>query len=106
MQFQGFFARMLLGALLGYLFVWTRNLWVSMVLHLLNNSLQVIGIYVMGIKPSEMDKITDADKIPWWGGVLSLIATIGVGIYIQKVHENRTNLPNMAENTEGEQTLV
>lgn len=101
MQFQGFFARMLLGALLGYLFVWTRNLWVSMTLHLLNNSLQVIGIYVMGIKPSEMDKITDADKMPWWLGVFSLIATVGLGIYIQKVHENSTNQAEIAENTEG-----
>jgi hypothetical protein len=101
MQFQGFFARMLLGALLGYLFVWTRNLWVSMVLHLLNNSLQVIGIYAMGIKPSEMDKITDGDKMPWWLGLFSLIATVGLGVYIQKVHENSTNQTEIAENTEG-----
>lgn len=104
MQFQGFFARMLLGALLGYLFVWTRNLWVPMILHLLNNSLQVVGIYVMGIKPSEMDKITDADKMPWWLGIFSLIATVGLGIYIQKVHQNTSNLQDIVENTEGEKT--
>ncbi len=98
MQFQGFFARMLLGALLGYMFTWTKNLWVPMALHLLNNGMQVIGIYVMGIKPSEMDKITEADKMPWWAGVLSLIATVGLGIYIQKVHQKEEGISNIVEN--------
>ena len=100
-QFQGFFARMLLGALLGYLFVWTKNLWVSMILHLLNNSLQVIGIYALNIKPSEMDKMTDADKIPFWLGGLSLIASVMLGIYIQKIHQKVESNAKKADYTEG-----
>ena len=101
MQFQGFFARVLLGALLGYLFIWTKNLWVSMTLHLLNNGLQVIGIYAMGIKPSEMDKMTDSDKMPWWLGVLSLLAAIGFGILIRKAHLKTAEESDFVENTEG-----
>ncbi len=101
MQFQGFFARMLLGSLLGYMFIWTKNLWVPMVLHLLNNGLQVIGIYAMGIKPSEMDKMTDADKMPWWLGVISLFMAIRLGIYIQKTHQKAGNNISVSENTEG-----
>lgn len=101
MQFQGFFARMLLGALLGYLFIWTKNLWVPMTLHLLNNGLQVIGIYALGIKPSEMDKMTDADKMPWWLGILSLIAAVGLGVYIQKIHQKPSENQAILENTEG-----
>ena len=97
MQFQGFFARMLLGSLLGYMFFWTKSLWVPMVLHLLNNGVQVVGIYAMGIKPSEMDKMTDADKMPWWLGVISLGLAINLGIYIQKRHTG----PKSMENTEG-----
>lgn len=101
MQFQGFFARMLLGSLLGYMFVWTKNLWVPMVLHLLNNGLQVIGIYAMGIKPSEMDKMTDADKMPWWLGVVSLFLAIRLGVYIQKTHQKGENESQIVKNTEG-----
>lgn len=104
MQFQGFFARMLLGSLLGYMFVWTKSLWVPMALHLLNNGLQVVGIYAFGIKPSEMDKMTDADKMPWWLGLISLFAAVRLGVYIQKVHQksadNSLNL-NKEEITEG-----
>ncbi len=99
MQFQGFFARMLLGSLLGYMFIWTKSLWVPMVLHLLNNGVQIIGIYALGIKPSEMDKMTDADKMPWWLGLISLFLAVSLGIYIQKIHEKNSEIPLTVENT-------
>ncbi len=83
-QFEGFFARMILGALLGYLFVWTRNLWVPMIVHLLNNSIQVIAIYAANIKPSEMDKMGGEDKMTWWMALISLILVVIVGNLIKK----------------------
>ena len=44
-QFLGFFPRMLLGAMLGYLFYWTRNLWISVLVHGVNNALVILGDY-------------------------------------------------------------
>lgn len=41
-QFYGFFPRLFLGAILGYLFLYTRNLWVPIVLHFLNNATVII----------------------------------------------------------------
>jgi uncharacterized protein len=72
MQFEGFLARMILGALLGYLFVWTRNLWVPMIVHLLNNSLQIIYVYAANLTPSEMEKMGNEDKMTWWMALVSL----------------------------------
>jgi uncharacterized protein len=83
MQFQGFLARMILGALLGYLLVWSRNLWVPMIVHFLNNGLQVIALYVMNIKPSEMDKIDQGDKIHWTIAGVFLMGTLALGKYIR-----------------------
>ena len=45
-QFEGFIARMILGAVLGYLFYWTNNLWVPIIAHFVTNGIQVIGQYV------------------------------------------------------------
>lgn len=42
MQFQGFLPRVLLGGILGYLFYWSRSLWVPIVAHFVNNVFQVI----------------------------------------------------------------
>lgn len=45
MQFLGFFPRMLLGALFGYLFVWSGNIWYPVIGHLTNNGLAVMAAY-------------------------------------------------------------
>ncbi|MCF0181829.1 MAG: CPBP family intramembrane metalloprotease [Muribaculaceae bacterium] len=47
MQFFGFVPRMLLGAWLGYLLVWTRSLWVPMIAHTLNNATVVVAAYLV-----------------------------------------------------------
>ena len=41
-QFYGFFPRLFLGAILGYLFLYTRNLWIPIILHFLNNATVII----------------------------------------------------------------
>ena len=46
MQFFGFFPRLLLGALFGYLYVWSRNLWIPIAAHFFNNAFMLIMIYL------------------------------------------------------------
>ena len=44
-QFFGFFPRLLLGALLGYLAVWSGSLWYAIAAHFANNAMAVLGYY-------------------------------------------------------------
>lgn len=44
-QFYGFFPRLLLGALLGYLFLYTENLWVAILFHFINNAFVIVMHY-------------------------------------------------------------
>jgi uncharacterized protein len=46
LQFLGFFPRMLLGVLFGYLYVWSGNLWVPVLAHLVNNGFTIIVLYL------------------------------------------------------------
>ena len=41
-QFLGFMPRILLGALFGYLFLWTGNIWVPVLAHFVNNAVAVV----------------------------------------------------------------
>jgi membrane protease YdiL (CAAX protease family) len=41
-QFLTFIPRLILGIILGYLYVWSRNLWVSITTHFFNNSMVVL----------------------------------------------------------------
>ena len=45
-QFFGFIPRVLLGAILGYLYVWSRNLWIPVIVHTINNAASVIFAYI------------------------------------------------------------
>jgi len=76
LEFAGFAPRLLLGALLGYAYYWSRSLWVPIVLHLLFNGLQVVGAYVSGEFTPEED-LTQVP--PWWLGVASLGLMLYVG---------------------------
>jgi len=55
LQFYGFFGRLVLGVILGYLFVWSGSLWVPIIVHFLNNSMAVILSFL------EQRGITDTD---------------------------------------------
>ena len=57
-QFFGFFPRFILGVILGYLVVWKKSLWYSIVAHFTNNALAVIGYFAyqhqwIGLNPDE-----------------------------------------------------
>ncbi|MDR0824571.1 MAG: CPBP family intramembrane metalloprotease [Prevotella sp.] len=45
-QFYGFVPRVLLGAVLGYLFVWAGNIWVPVIVHTVNNTIGVILSFI------------------------------------------------------------
>ena len=79
MQFYGFVPRMLMGALFGYMFVWTGSLWVPIVMHFVNNGIAVLCYYILSRDGVEMD-MNYADTLgagtTWWLGLLSLLTVL------------------------------
>ena len=55
LQFEGFLARMVLGLVLGYLYFWTKNLWVPIFAHFVNNALQIVLQYYMSVDISHLE---------------------------------------------------
>ena len=83
-QFYGFFPRMLLGALFGYLYYWSKNLLIPMIAHSINNGTAVIGAYVLQRNGESLDKIDQQSSYPTYVAVLSLIIGIILLIFFQK----------------------
>jgi uncharacterized protein len=88
-QFQGFLPRMILGALLGYMLVWSRSLWVPVIVHGFNNGMQVIALYAMNLKPEDMEKMEKGENIHWTIGGASLMVMLIVGKYFREKHEKK-----------------
>ena len=89
MQFYGFFPRMLMGAMFGYIFVWTGSLWVPIVMHFTNNSLAVIAYYLLdGIEENGKNYAdTFGAGTTWYIGVISLVITsLGLLIFYRRTH--------------------
>lgn len=57
MQFLGFVPRLLMGAVLGYLLLWSGNLWYPIIAHFANNAAAVLIVYLqqMGKLGAEVD---------------------------------------------------
>ena len=86
MQFYGFIPRMLMGAMFGYVFVWTGSLWIPIVMHFTNNGLAVMAFYIFGTENSYADTI--GAGATWWLGVISLIITsLGLLIFYRRTRK-------------------
>lgn len=86
-QFEGFFSRMVLGAVMGYLYFWTRNLWVSIFAHFLNNALFVVIAYSGGdLISAQLDELQNAPAaIPWTTGLLFGGLLLAFGMYLHRL---------------------
>ena len=87
-QFYGFLPRMILGILLGYLFYWSKSIWVPIVGHFVNNGVAVISYYFFKDEITKnIESIsTQQDSYMY---LLSSIIIISVALY-WFYRENRT----------------
>ncbi|MDR2627342.1 MAG: CPBP family intramembrane metalloprotease [Dysgonamonadaceae bacterium] len=76
LQFYGFVPRMLLGALTGYLLLWTKSLWIPVTAHFVNNATGVLAAYFFSDTPlgKQLELIGTGSTL-WMAGA-SLILTL------------------------------
>ncbi|MEM6320580.1 MAG: CPBP family intramembrane glutamic endopeptidase [Bacteroidota bacterium] len=86
-QFQGFLPRVLLGAGLGYLFIWTRNLWIPIIAHFVNNAGQVLLQYLYQQQWIELN-LNSIDKVPLGLLVVSM-SMMGAFGYFLKISSDK-----------------
>lgn len=75
LQFYGFVPRMLLGAMFGYLYYWTQNLWLSMFAHFVNNGFTLLMTYLYQMKVTKTD-IEQTDSVPVGMALISGLFTV------------------------------
>ena len=72
-QMYGFLPRMVLGALLGYLLIWSGSLWLPIIVHFVNNATVVLASY-FGKNIAAVETIENIGKAETWGfGIASAV---------------------------------
>lgn len=90
LQFYGFLPRFLLGIYLGYLLMWSGNLWYPILAHLINNGTAVVAYYFYQDKLDEI--VANPEMLPQtpWLVISSMFVTIFlILIFIKKQRELR-----------------
>jgi uncharacterized protein len=89
MQFFGFFARMIIGAWLGYLLWWTGSIWVPVLAHFTNNALSTLTIFGQnkGVLTDNPDR-WGLDNT-WWLSLISIVLVAGTIRYFTTFKKDR-----------------
>ena len=90
MQFYGFLPRLILGVMFGYLFFWSKSLWLPILAHLLNNGSVVIAAYINPdtIKDSEPFSSSENTLLSISLIIISFIATAFLFLTLKKTQKN------------------
>lgn len=88
MQFFSFLPRMLLGAYFGYLLYWTRNIWIPVFAHFVNNAFAVIAMSDTQLKDNEFitGDISTQNLLPY-----TIVAIVALFFFICCCKKLKTN---------------
>ncbi len=68
-SYFGFLPRLALGIVLGLIFLYSKNIWLSIALHFLNNAFVVTQLYMVSRQGRSIEKTLDESMPIWWGAV-------------------------------------
>jgi len=90
MQFFGFIPRMLLGAFFGYLYVWSRNIYLPIFGHFINNASATITAFYYTRKGIPFEEMNNFEQEPIWVYLASLIFTV---IFVVLYYRSTKKIP-------------
>lgn len=88
-QFYGFLPRFVLGVVLGYAFLFTGNVWISILIHFTNNALAVVFSYqpFSHLLPAELQ--SDYTFEAWYINAASALLTLALLLLLRKITSKR-----------------
>lgn len=96
LQFYGFVPRMLLGALFGYLYFWSGNLWTAIAAHFMNNAASVLALYAYQQGKFEYD-IDKPEAMPVYAIAVSFVLTAALMYYFYRHHQQINPTPSQRD---------
>lgn len=75
LSFYGFLPRLFLGMMLGYIFYYSKNLWLNILAHFLNNAAALTQMYLLS-KEGKLNEETMNDTFPIYYGLIAAAAFV------------------------------
>ena len=82
-SYYGFLSRMALGLLLGFIYEFTKTIWLPILLHFINNGIAIVVLFSVRNNPAKIEKAMDENLPMYWG----LIALISIYVLLIKLKQ-------------------
>lgn len=92
-SYLGFLSRLALGAVLGWMYYRTGNIWLNIFGHFFNNAFAVTALYLTTKPGEKLDPSKMDEHFPMWIGLLSLVAVYALFILFEKVSTKEIDHP-------------
>ena len=92
-SYFGFLSRMVLGIVLGFIFEYSRTIWLPILLHFINNGIAIVTLYTVRGNQQKMNKVMDENLPLYWG-----IVAIVLVVYFLHCLKKDTNYERLEKN--------
>lgn len=93
-----FLSRLVLGFALGLMFHYTKNIWVNIIAHFLNNAFALTTLFAMSMRKEKLDLAKLDPTYHWSLGLAGVIALVGLFVMLKKYSAKNVARINMKEN--------
>jgi hypothetical protein len=93
-----FLSRLALGFVLGWMFYRSKNIWINIIAHFLNNCLAILALFFTGIKDGKVDMTKMSSNLPWWAGLAAGAGVVALFIVFEKISAHNRTAISMQEN--------
>ena len=84
-----FLSRVVLGFVLGFMYYKTRNIWVNIVAHFLNNAIAVAQLFYLSTRKEKLDLDKLEPDLPWWVGIMAIIVLYLLFRFLERISVER-----------------
>jgi len=100
LQFYGFLPRLFLGAMFGYMYIWTRNIWVPVLGHFVNNATVTILAYYYASQGRTYEELQRYENYSIFVYLGSFILAVGIayGFYTLTHKQRKLNGERLDQN--------
>ncbi len=84
-----FLTRLVLGFVLGMMYYKTKNIWVNIVAHFLNNAFAVTQLFILSRQNKPLNVEDTEFKITWWMGLIALAIVVALFKALEKISADK-----------------
>ena len=104
-SFYGFIPRFFLGIMLGYIFYFSKNIWLSITAHFLNNAIALTQLYSLSRNGKLTSEMPD-ESFPIYYGIFAVVVFVYLFILFKRESEYVISMHNIKNFTNKEDNLT